>query len=130
MKRALCAVAIVLALTGTSVAQGRNVVATWDPPTTLADPDCGSGSQPIPQDLVPLLQYQIQYTLGAGQPVTATTSGTTYTIESVPYGTVVSVRVGAFLPGQQVQCWTEWVSATVGYPPVGSCSSLRLTVGE
>jgi len=127
MKRIMLALMVLLMTATFAIALDRNVTVTWTGPIYFATGTCDSQTDPIPAAELATLQYQIKYRINTGAEQIAVTAATTFSIPAA-VGSTVYAKVGAFLPGGNVLCWTNEVSMLVPMPSLGGCGNLRLEV--
>jgi hypothetical protein len=127
MKRLALALAVLLMTATFAVALDRNVTMTWTSPTHFAMGTCASQTDPIPAAELATLQYQVKYRVNEGAERIATTATTTFTVPAT-VGSTIYAKVGAFLPGGSVACWTDEVSMLIPMPSPGGCGNLKMEI--
>jgi hypothetical protein len=127
MKRLALALAVLLMTATFAIALDRSVTVTWTGPIYFATGTCDSQADPIPAAELATLQYQVKYRIGTGVERIATTASQSFVV-SAAVGATVYAKVGAFLPGGSVLCWTDEVSMLVPMPSPGGCGNLKMEI--
>jgi hypothetical protein len=127
MKRILLALATLLLAAPLAMAiLTTDVNVSWDPPGYfMMGMDCADTSAPI-GTAIGEVQYEVRWTSGGGTEQVAVTSASAFTIQATA-GQLLNVKVGAFLPGGTVACWSE-ASLQVPVPTPGSCGTIKLEI--